>query len=181
MRGSARNRTQREKAAPRINSVFARFAMRVGRSAIQGLGVFALEKIPSHRRVIEYTGEKISAKEGLRRLVKIWNGGGSRRIVIFRLNPRWCVDPDAGGSGAEFINHSCAPNLVTRKMAGHIYYYSRRLIREDEELTVDYRFDADGIQVPCKCGAPSCRGTINLKPKPQRKLPGGAGPSSTGR
>lgn len=181
MRGSAKSNSRSVKAMMQINPEFARFAMRVGRSPIQGHGVFAMEKIPARRRVIEYTGEKISAKEGLQRLVKIWNAGGSRRIVIFRLNPRWCVDPDVGGSGAELINHSCEPNLVTRKIAGHIYYHSRRSIRTGEELTVDYRFDAEGIQIPCRCGAQSCRGTINLKPKPRRKPARGTAPSRAGQ
>jgi SET domain-containing protein len=40
---------------------------------------------------------------------------------------------------------------------------SRRTIRRGEELTVDYRFDKDIEQVPCRCGAETCRGVINLK------------------
>jgi SET domain-containing protein len=46
---------------------------------------------------------------------------------------------------------------------GHILYMSRRAIRRGEELTVDYRFDKDIEQVPCRCGAKTCRGVINLK------------------
>jgi uncharacterized protein len=167
MRGSSQAASQRSKSAPHINPAFARYTLRVARSRIQGQGVFAQERIPARRRVIEYTGEKISTKEGTRRLLRLWRPGGSRRVVIFCLNRRWCVDANVGGSGAEMINHSCAPNLETRKAGGHIYYYSRRAIRPGEELTVDYRFDPEAIRVPCKCGAPACRGTINLKPRPK--------------
>ena len=39
---------------------------------------------------------------------------------------------------------------------------SKRSIAEGEELTVDYRFSNKIEQVPCRCGAPECRGTINL-------------------
>jgi SET domain-containing protein len=39
---------------------------------------------------------------------------------------------------------------------------SRRTIRAGEELTVDYHFDKKVERVPCRCGAPKCRGTINL-------------------
>jgi SET domain-containing protein len=45
---------------------------------------------------------------------------------------------------------------------GHILYMSKRAIRRGEELTVDYRFDKDIEEVKCRCGAPSCRGVINL-------------------
>lgn len=165
MRGSSQAASRRSKPVAEINPAFARFLLRVGRSPIQGHGVFAQEKIPAHRRVIEYTGEKISVKEGKRRLIQMWNAGSSRRVLIFQLNRRWSLDAAVGGSGAELINHSCAPNLVTHKIRGQIYFYSRRTIRPSEELTVDYRFEADAIQVPCKCGAPACRGTINLKRK----------------
>lgn len=163
MRSLSRGIAAGAKRAPKIDAGFARFPIRVARSPIQGWGVFAVERIPARRRVIEYTGERIPAKEARRRLRKVWRGGGSRRILIFRLNPRWCVDAGVGGSGAELINHSCAPNLITRKIGGHIYYYSRRAIRRGEELTVDYRFDPEASQVRCRCGTARCRGTINLK------------------
>jgi len=68
-----------------------------------------------------------------------------------------------GGSGAELINHCCDPNLVRRRIGGHIYYYSRRRIRPGEELSVDYRFSKDSLRMKCRCGSPKCRGTINMK------------------
>jgi SET domain-containing protein len=46
---------------------------------------------------------------------------------------------------------------------GHILYMSVRKIRKGEELTVDYHFAKDVEDIPCKCGAERCRGTINLK------------------
>ena len=71
--------------------------------------------------------------------------------------------PLVGGSGAEFINHSCSPNCFAQIVKGHILYMSKRDIEKGEELTVDYRFDNDSEVVPCSCGAKKCRGTINLK------------------
>jgi uncharacterized protein len=68
-----------------------------------------------------------------------------------------------GGSGAEIINHSCNPNLYSLIFKGHILYMSKREIRRGEELTVDYRFSEKIERMPCHCGAPNCRGTINLK------------------
>jgi SET domain-containing protein len=68
-----------------------------------------------------------------------------------------------GGSGAEFINHCCEPNLISRIVRGHILYISSRDIQKGEELTVDYRFEKTVEKVRCACGAKGCRGTINVK------------------
>ncbi len=106
--------------------------------------------------MIEYTGERISRRETKRRADGELN-------YLFTLNHYWCVDGAVGGSGAEFINHSCDPNLYACIMKEHILYMSRRVIEPGEELTVDYRFDPDVEEVKCGCGSPRCRGTINLK------------------
>jgi hypothetical protein len=52
----------------------------------------------------------------------------------------WQIDGVIGGSGAEYINHSCAPNLRSRLVRGHILSFSTRPIARGEELTVDYRY-----------------------------------------
>jgi tetratricopeptide (TPR) repeat protein len=156
-----------------INPQFACFALSVGPSSIHQWGVFAEERIPRERQVIEYTGERISRREIKRRLAR-------SRQYLFRLNPYWSIDGAVGGSGAEYINHSCDPNLYSRQIDGHIWYISKRPIEPGEELTVDYRFSPDVEKVPCRCGSPKCRGTINLKADPapgtrRAALPSGAG------
>ena len=130
--------------------------MRLARSKIHRWGVFATERIPARRKVIEYTGEKISRRETKRR-------ADSRQFTyLFTLDPYWTIDGAVGGSGAEYINHSCDPNLTSRIVKGHILYVSLRDIRPGEELTIDYRFDKKVERVVCKCGTAKCRGTINL-------------------
>ncbi len=140
---------------PRIDPAYARYRMEVRPSSIHRWGVFALERIPARRKVIEYTGEKIGRRETKRRSER-------EHIYLFELNSYWCVDGAVGGSGAELINHSCDPSLFSAVMKGHIIYMSRRDIKRGEELTVDYRFAKNMETVPCKCGAARCRGTINL-------------------
>jgi len=135
----------------------------VGRSRVDRYGVFAGETIPRNRRVIEYTGERISYRAANRRFNRIIRSGRRRRFYFFILNRRWVVDGAVGGSGAELINHCCDPNLVRRRIRGHIYYYSRKRIRKGEELNIDYHFSKDTIQCKCRCGSPKCRGTINVK------------------
>jgi len=138
----------------RIDPGFCCFRLRVGRSKIHGRGVYADQDIPPNRKVIEYTGEKITKKEARKR---------RHTPYLFVLSHRWMLDGAVNGSGAELVNHSCAPNLVTRIFKGHIIYMSLRPIRKGEELTIDYNYDDTDETMRCICGAASCRGTINLK------------------
>jgi len=130
--------------------------MRVLPSAIHRWGVYAEEAIPANRKVIEYTGERISRRETKKRSEGPLN-------YIFTLNNYWALDGSVGGSGAEYINHSCDPNLVTRIVNGHILYFSSRKIHKGEELTVDYHFAHNVEKVLCACSTVKCRGTINLR------------------
>jgi SET domain-containing protein len=148
--------TTRLIASPSIDPRYACFRLEIRESKIHRRGVYALERIPPRRKVIEYTGERINRRETKRR------GTGSI-TYLFTLDNYWTLDGAVGGSGAEIINHSCAPNLYTKIFKGHILYISKRLIRPGEELTVDYRFSDKIDKVRCQCGAPTCRGTINLK------------------
>jgi uncharacterized protein len=143
---------------PQIDPRYARYRLSIRESRIHRRGVYALEDIPAGRKVIEYTGEKINRKETKRRGASIGNV-----TYLFTLDNYWTLDGSVGGSGAEIINHSCDPNLRAWNFKGHILYMSRRPIRKGEELTLDYRFSKDIDQVPCKCKAKTCRGTINLK------------------
>jgi SET domain-containing protein len=142
---------------PSIDPKHCSFKLRLAPSKIHRWGVYASEPIPKNRRVIEYIGEKISRRETKKR-------SNEREFnYLFTLDKYWTIDGSVGGSGAEFINHSCEPNIISRITKGHILYYSKRDIRKGEELTVDYHFAPDVDVVPCGCGAPKCRGTINLR------------------
>ncbi|MGH9431977.1 MAG: SET domain-containing protein-lysine N-methyltransferase [Terriglobia bacterium] len=138
----------------KIDPTHSCFGLKVGRSKIQGWGVYAGERIPPGRKVIEYTGEKVLRSDEKRL---------DESLYLFILNDRWMIDGAVGGSGAELINHSCDPNLMTRILKGHILYFSRRWIQQGEELTVDYNYDDTDDTIICHCGSKHCRGTINLK------------------
>ncbi|MEX2263271.1 MAG: SET domain-containing protein-lysine N-methyltransferase [Bryobacteraceae bacterium] len=143
-------------AAPRIDARHAEFRLEVRKSPIHRYGVYAAEPIPPKRKVIEYTGQRISRVETKRR-------SGSSLNYLFTLDRYWTVDGSVGGSGAEYINHCCDPNLYAWIFKGHILYMSLRAIHVGEELTVDYHFPKEVDEVACRCGAARCRGTINLK------------------
>lgn len=154
--------------APTVNPKYACFKLVVAQSKIHRWGLYAGEAIPKNRKVIEYTGEKINRKETKRR------ADSAEFNYLFTLDSYWTIDGSNGGSGAEFINHCCEPNLEARIISNHILYFALRDVNKGEELSIDYRFSADVERYECKCGFPNCRGTINLikpkrEPKPVRK------------
>lgn len=119
--------------------------------------MYADEPIPANRKIIEYTGEMINRKETKRR------AASTDLIYLFTVNSYWTKDGSVGGSGAEYVNHSCEPNVRAWIVKDHILYMSMRAIKKGEELTIDYNFDKHVERVKCGCGAKTCRGTINRK------------------
>lgn len=60
-----------------------------------------------------------------------------------------------------YTNHSCEPNIAIR---GQIVFLAMRDIAAGEELTHDWATTDDlDYSMTCRCGAPSCRGTITGK------------------
>ena len=129
-------------------------ALVIRRSKIHADGVYTTAPIKKRHIVVEYTGPQLTNNQA----DDIYER--SPRTYLFGLtNGERVID---GDGIAAFINHSCDPNLTTRIVKGHILYISGRAIAAGEELTVDYRFDKKVERVDCRCGAKTCRGTINL-------------------
>jgi len=149
---------------PRIDPKFAAFKLAIRKSKIHRYGVYAEERIPANRKVIEYTGERLNRRETKLR-------GEGEYTYLFTLDKYWTLDGAFGGSGAEIINHSCEPNVVSRIMKGHVIYMSLRTIEPGEELTVDYNFEYVGDRTSCACGAPKCRSVMErMTPELERAL-----------
>lgn len=137
-------------------------------SKIHGRGGFALQPIPKGTRLVEYTGEVISAAEADRRAER----RRSERTYLFTINSRKLVDATHRGSRARFINHSCNPNCESTIERGRVYIDASRDIAPGEELTYDYQLVIDdstwqesGAEYPCHCGAANCRRTLLTVPK----------------
>ena len=79
----------------------------VRRSAIAGLGAFAICDIKQGTRIIEYTGERISTPEAARRARR------RKRVVFFEVSSRTLIDAAVGGGPAKRMNHSCEGNCDT--------------------------------------------------------------------
>jgi SET domain-containing protein len=148
--------------APRIDPQYACFDIVIQRSKIHRYGVYANERIPANRKVIEYTGLRLNRKQAAAI-------DGGKYTYLFAVDDYWTLDGARGGSGAEIINHSCEPNLISRVLKGHILYMSQREIKKGEELTIDYNFSDLKEATPCSCGAETCRGTIEKRKTKAKK------------
>jgi SET domain-containing protein len=139
-------------ASPKIDPRYVCFNLAIQPSKIHRYGVYTLEEIPKNRKVMEYTGQRLTTAEADAR-------EDGEYTYLFELDKDTTIDGAVGGSGAEIINHSCDPNLISRVMKGHIIYMSLRVIQPGEELTIDYQFPA-AEQSPCRCGTANCRGKM---------------------
>lgn len=124
-------------------------------SPIDGRGCFATRLFPKGRKIAEYTGELITNGEAERR------ARGRRFLRVCAINDVWSLDGSIGGNGTHYMNHSCEPNAYMRVTAGHLLFFALRDILPGEEITVDYVRTYHSDKKRCRCGAPSCRGTIN--------------------
>ena len=76
------------------------------------------------------------------------------------------------------MNHCCEPNAYAQVVStsrcpgsheqhddsrsdSHIVIFATRNIRMDEEVMYDYKFPVEDVKLPCYCGAPKCRGSMN--------------------
>lgn len=71
-----------------------------------------------------------------------------------------------------FLNHSCNPNCEfdmfdqpqtdNQPAKTSLYLFAIRNIQPDEQLTIDYNWDASNA-IPCQCNDPQCRGWVVSK------------------
>ncbi len=143
--------------------------IQVRRSGVHGKGVFALTDIAEGETLVEYTGERISWKEALRRHPH--DPKDPNHTFYFSIEDGRVIDAKHGGNASRWINHACEPNCEADEEDGRVFVKALRNIAAGEELNYDYGLTIDErytpklkAQYPCWCGAPSCRGTL-LVPK----------------
>jgi SET domain-containing protein len=95
-----------------------------------GLGLFATKMFTRGERIIEYTGERITADEANKR-------GGQ---YLFELNDRWTIDGRGRENTARYINHGCKPNAYAELTADErrVFIFAKRKINPGEEIAYDY-------------------------------------------
>jgi SET domain-containing protein len=126
------------------------------RSSVHGSGVFAVEPIARHTRIIDYAGELVrNGPESNAREARDLEDGC---VWVFRINRAWSRDAAVGGNIARFINHSCTPNCRFEVVDKTIWIRAVRAIRGGEELTYDYAI-IGARTIPCRC-RPGCPNKI---------------------
>ena len=133
---------------------YQKFAVTVAPSRIDGLGAYAAEPVPPRHKIGEIRGESISVAEARIRATR------HERIMIVELSSRRAIDFSKSSDPMRFTNHSCAPNARLCIRQGRVEFYALRAIGAGEEITVDYGETHHDGKLPCRCGAPSCRGAL---------------------
>jgi SET domain-containing protein len=149
----------------------------VRHSKIHGNGVFARRRIAADTCVIEYAGERITARKAASR--KSADPDNPFHTFFFSLENGRLIDGASDGNDARWINHCCEPNCEAREEDGRIFIFTLRDIKRGEELNYDYGLVVAERHTPaikqaygCLCGAASCRGTMLAPKRKSRKQKG---------
>ena len=144
----------------------------VRHSPVHGYGVFALRRIRKGTTVIEYLGDRITHEQADERYAD--KDEKDNHTFLFTVNSKIVIDAGRNGNEARFINHGCDPNCESGIMTKRVFIDAIRTIQPGEELVYDYQItrdpdDPDDVDevFACRCGAPTCRGTM-LEPKKTR-------------
>lgn len=140
-------------------------AFKVRRSSVHGHGAFATRKIRKGARITEYLGERISHREADRRYSQKMTDAD--HTFLFIVDRGVVIDAGVNGNDARYINHGCDPNCESVITGRRVFVEALRTILPGEELSYDYQIgrdddDPENIDeiFACRCGAPSCRGTM---------------------
>ena len=122
-------------------------------SAIHAAGCYTTEPIKKGKRVVEYTGPRITKEEADEKYQD------SPTTYLFGLGDgSFVID---GHGTAMFINHSCDPNCETGEARGRVWVTAIRDIEAGEELTYEYNlYDGEDDEASCNCGTSICRKTM---------------------
>jgi uncharacterized protein len=124
----------------------------------KGRGIFAKQIIKKGSMIAEYKGTFTPFED------VDWD---KYEDYVMFLNDSSCIVPDLTKIGAHLINHSCNPNCVIQKKEGRIYFVSLRLIKANEEITINYKYPPKfgecliNCKHKCVCGDTNCRGDMH--------------------
>ncbi|MFN0054918.1 MAG: SET domain-containing protein [Planctomycetales bacterium] len=112
-----------------------------------GRGLFADEPIAAGRFILEFTGPELTLKQV--------RAKGALAANALQIGIDRYLDLEEPG---RLLNHSCEPNAGVRNGTRLV---ALRDIQPGEEIRFDYSTTvSDGWTMPCRCGAPHCRGLV---------------------
>ncbi|KAG0586446.1 hypothetical protein KC19_2G091100 [Ceratodon purpureus] len=142
----------------------------VYKSGIHALGLYTTDFIAEGEVVVEYVGEIVGLRVADKREAEYHSGKRLQyqgACYLFRIDTEQIIDATRKGGIARFVNHSCSPNCVAKVISVEnlkkVVFFAKRDIYAGEEVTYDYKFNCDEVddKIPCFCGSPECRGTLN--------------------
>jgi hypothetical protein len=130
--------------------------VRVGRSSIEGDGLFATAPLARGTVVSRFGGRLVGDAELGRLLADAARAGGYVDTLSVGQDVNLVLPPGAPNRAG---NHGCDPNTW---WADPFTVVARRDVERGEELTLDYGTITDdpGFAMPCTCRAASCRGRV---------------------
>lgn len=128
-------------------------AVKVDRSRIEGLGVFAARAFERTETVLVIDTSRVVDDARPLRPERVEReehttllGDGSRVLLL---------PPE------RHLNHSCDPNAYLRTVDDELRVVARRPIDPGDEVTLDYLINTHGgSRWHCRCGAERCRGLL---------------------
>jgi uncharacterized protein len=127
--------------------------IKVGKSAIEGLGVFAERAVAAGSLIaVLDTSRAVDDEHPLRPEM-----GETQDHCTYLANGMVVLLP----APERHLNHSCDPNAFLKTVDGELRLLARRAIQPGEEVTLDYIMNTDGgARWLCRCGSPQCRGLL---------------------
>ena len=124
----------------------------VKNTSSKGLGIYAKEDIPSNSVITELkyireVTEETPLSEDEKHLQDHQHYFPDGRVFI--VDEPIC-----------YFNHCCSPNAFVYSANEKYFIITKKDIKKDEEITIDYELLTTGSDVSweCKCGALNCRG-----------------------
>lgn len=124
------------------------------KSTIDGKGAFALEKIPSRKKIGNLGGEIISLREARKRASQ------TKRVAMVEFGDGRALDASVNPNALRYINHSCSPNTYMRVCYSRVEFYTLTSIKKGEELTCDYGPTHHDGKLKCGRGSANCKGYL---------------------
>lgn len=141
--------------------------IKVKKSKIHNVGVYAKKDIKKNTKIIEYLGKKITHDEYDKLYEKMLdeykkNPNKKAAVYTFTLDDDYVLDGGVWWNLAKYFNHSCNPNCEAfSDEDGTIEVYAKRDIKKGEELLYNYGYDIENYEDhPCHCGSKDCVGYI---------------------
>ena len=151
----------------------------------KGVGVVTKSDLSRGEYIGTYVGQRLTTTQAAQKeqqyanekryatyIVHVDKTEGLGGNISRNCSSAFAIDSTRMGNVTRFLNHSCDPNMVLKKVFTngyhnqypHLAFFAIKDIKEGDELTWKYLESGGGGKgtIKCLCGAPNsiCRGTL---------------------